>query len=181
MNENDIKYYEREGSPIKQVWDAWKAETTETIETTRLVPKWKWFKPPMHIKIFKWEISMMWAYTTEKVTESESNGFDILYNQVEPRWKWFKPPMSVTLFDCFELSMMWAYRIKKSIHFKDCYPVGIGGDFTMEKSGIDRTIEFEANPIPKNEKVQKVADMMLDQIHQLEKESKKGSDTGNDN
>lgn len=31
-------------------------------------PKFKWFHPPFSIKIWKWEISMMWAYKIHKAT-----------------------------------------------------------------------------------------------------------------
>lgn len=32
----------------------------------QLAPKVKWFKPPLTIKIFKWEINMAWAYKVHK-------------------------------------------------------------------------------------------------------------------
>lgn len=35
----------------------------------QLEPKIKWFKPPFSIKIFKWEISFMWAYKVHKAYE----------------------------------------------------------------------------------------------------------------
>ena len=35
----------------------------------QLKPKVRWFKPPFSIKIFKWEISFMWAYRIHKAYE----------------------------------------------------------------------------------------------------------------
>lgn len=29
-------------------------------------PKWKWFRPPMFLKIWRWEISFLWAYNIDK-------------------------------------------------------------------------------------------------------------------
>lgn len=36
------------------------------IVYVRYKPKFKWFKPPLSIKIFKWEISMLWAFNIDK-------------------------------------------------------------------------------------------------------------------
>lgn len=40
--------------------------TGRDITYVRLKPRWKWFNPPLSIKIFKWEISFGWAFEVEK-------------------------------------------------------------------------------------------------------------------
>lgn len=79
-----IKVYEREGSPLKKIYDMWykqseaavmdqlKKDTvyhddgTFDIVYDQLAPKVKWFRPPLTLRIWKFEIDMTWAYRTEK-------------------------------------------------------------------------------------------------------------------
>lgn len=69
---------ENQKSTMERFHDAWMSGIGVTVhdESTRpagndityvrLKPKWKWFSPPLSIKIFKWEISFGWAFEVEK-------------------------------------------------------------------------------------------------------------------
>ncbi len=43
-----------------------KNDYIKDIRYISLKPKFKWFKPPLFIKVFKWEISFSWAYKIDK-------------------------------------------------------------------------------------------------------------------
>lgn len=80
----DIKVYEMEGSPLKKIYDMWYQSSEKTVMDQlekdtiyhddgtfdiiydQLTPKIKWFRPPLTLVIWKFEINMSWAYRSEK-------------------------------------------------------------------------------------------------------------------
>lgn len=87
----DIKYYEMTGKTIKSYYEKlaeyWLSgvgmkhqkniingelkDVKEYKHTSDILyisgkPKWKWFRPPMFLKIWKWKISFLWAYDIDK-------------------------------------------------------------------------------------------------------------------
>ena len=103
MKENEkIDYYEREGRPISEIYNSWI----------------KYLENQINDQVRK----DLKSGVLEEVQNNE-NGFDMIYTQLTPRFKHFKPPLSIKIFK-WEISMMWAYKIHKSVLLKNCIPIG---------------------------------------------------------
>lgn len=138
MKENEkIDYYETTGKSISEVYNLWLNDLTSKIND-------------QVIKDLK-------SGVLEEVQNNE-NGFDLLYNQLTPKFKWFKPPLSIKIFK-WEISMMWAYKIHKSVLLKNCIPIGMNSTFdtiyphkpddedikNIEEHAKEISLEFQCN------------------------------------
>lgn len=56
------KYFESRKNCINENTNDYKGD----FLYVSLKPKFKWFRPPLAIKIFKWSISLLWAYKIDK-------------------------------------------------------------------------------------------------------------------
>lgn len=135
-----IPYYEAGGTTMKEHFDKWRDfihKNTEEDESysadilyIQLEPRFKHFQPPLYIKIFKWKISMRWAYKIYKSTllkDCVPVGMNMGDESKEITLEWKSEP-----FNSEEVDKA-ADNLKKKI--EDVFnPMDYDGDYIYDKS-----------------------------------------------